>query len=252
MPISKTQRMTWALLFLFLGGLWSGMIYTRCHRHSPTEIVTEQQSESMQKIRSPFVKWYHVFLFWFVVYLEVICAAFYVVVGIAVGRNYPFAQVATLSAFILDLIYKVLTAVYMNFCAIPIQHATQNRNVLEVLYTPDETLFSKIYAYLSGIKVYQPGGWIYGILYLGFLIYGIYFFSKVQFPLRSRKKVINQTNTWGEPVLRKWVILYRVSKVLHRKVSEERGILKCKKFMTVIILENLSIILLSVIRKFEM
>ena len=187
MPISKTQRMTWALLFLFLGGLWSGMIYTRCHRHSSTEIVTEQQSEPMQKIRSPFVKWYHVFLFWFVVYLEVICAAFYVVGGIAVGRNYPFTKVAILSAFILDLIYKVLTAVYMNFCAIPIQHATQNQNVLEVLYTPDETPFSKIYAYLSGIKVYQPGGWIYGILYLGFLIYGIYFFSQVQFPLRNRR-----------------------------------------------------------------
>ena len=46
--------------------------------------------------------------------------------------------------------------------------------------------------------------------------------------------------------------IYRVSKILQHKILEERGILKCKKFMKVIILENLSIMLLSVIRKFKM
>ncbi len=183
MKISSPRRIIWGMIFLLLGVLWSGMIYARGSKAATKAVMAAQAANGQQlkKIRSPYVKDYHVVLFWFIVYLDVLCAASYVISGISLIRSYPSAKMAVMGSLSCDFIYKISILIYMHFCAIPIASFTRNPNVLTSLYTPDTTTTSKIYAHLSALKVYEPYGWIYGILYAAILIYGIYFFSRWEF-----------------------------------------------------------------------
>ena len=185
MKISPRRRVLLGMMFLLLGGLWSGMVSARGTGATATALMQLQQTlektNEINKVRSPYVKDYHIVLFWFLVYLEVICAASYAVSGIALIRPYPYAKISILGSLVGDFIYKVSIVLYMYFCAIPIARLTGNPNLLKALYTPNTTITSKIYAYLSALKVYEPYGWIYGIMYGILLVYGIYYFSRWKF-----------------------------------------------------------------------
>jgi hypothetical protein len=164
------------LVFLLLGLAWAVSIYWRCTRISPKPMKVPASYTELERdiratvryhvIHSPYVKPYHVICFLAVAGLELVCCFFYIFSGIAVLRWYPLVKMWVWGTLVLDVVFKLLVAAYMQFCAVPLAALTKNKNILVSYYMPDSSVWSQISLYLSGLKVFEPAGWPYIFLYL--------------------------------------------------------------------------------------
>jgi len=168
------------MMFLALGTLWSAVIYQRCaykeppsqpvamaaRLEPPPKIVQQVQRTVKRAKRSAYAKGYHIAAFWAVAVLEAACAGCFVLTGLFLLIRSLWTLNTVIVAMAMDLTFKSGTLAYMYFFAVPLAKLIGRKNILVSYYRPNETVWSTLSAYFSGLAVFEPGGWLVLMVYV--------------------------------------------------------------------------------------
>lgn len=205
--------MMFGVLFLIIGGLWLSAIVHRNEPFVPKETAAsagpaeasqgaagvslrriwkswslifrdvlhpaqlqKDMTETLSRPRGHIRPW-HIVFFWMTVLVELGCSFAYIVGGLALLRRYPFSCRLAVLALFGDALFKGMILFYMEYIALPLQPVLGG-NILENYYLGVGGIWIHLSAYLTGLVFYQPYGFIYLVLFLVYIVFGGYFFSR--------------------------------------------------------------------------
>lgn len=191
---NSNTRILWAFFFLLMGMTWIVTLWQRNAHHFPEgqsyfktyqidavnwvkmkkemqETLKAAQQRAQQKLpESQKLKPVHISFLWSLAFMEMFVALFYFFAGITLLRRYSFSRRLVLMTVGLDLIFKIFVGLCFLYVALPLQTTYQGRNLVLRYFVPDQELWTRLSQYFSGLIFFEPYGWVYGLIFLGYVV----------------------------------------------------------------------------------
>lgn len=186
----------YALIFLVMGVTWLYAIYERGQTFIPREEMEQIKKDipsllSVRALKKEMKKTLdlssgpngsvaksQVYLSLGITFLELICAVFYVFLGFALLRFYPFGRGLVIVTLLLDISLKMSILVYQNFLESSIWGGLGGKNIIALYINAGNNFFSKASGILTGLSFSNPQFFKIVLMYILYVFVTFYYFTR--------------------------------------------------------------------------